>query len=115
MTGITLGSGGSGGVFAPILMIGGLTGLVFVFLFNNIFENIIGLNISYGIIGMAAAFGAISQAPFTASLIIFELTGDYITIVPLLFSFVILSIVYSEFMKESVYSPKLFERFPKDN
>jgi len=114
MTGITLGSGGSGGIFAPILMIGGLTGFVFALTINQIFENIIALSISYGIIGMAAAFGAISQAPFTAALIIFELTGDYNTIVPLLFTSVISSIVYSRFMNESVYSPKLFKRLPKN-
>lgn len=111
MTGITLGSGGSGGVFSPILMVGGLTGLLFAIFINKIFSSIIELYISYGLIGMAAAFGAISQAPFTASLIIFELTGDYTLIVPLLFTSVISSIVYSLFMEESVYSPELFKRF----
>ena len=111
MTGITLGSGGSGGIFAPILMIGGLTGLLFAIFINENFSIIIGPHISYGVIGMAAAFGAISQAPFTASLIIFELTGDYTLIVPLLFTSVISSMVYSLFMGESVYSPELFRRF----
>ena len=115
MTGITLGSGGSGGVFAPILMIGGLTGFVFAVSINKLLGNVIGLNISYGIIGMASAFGAISQAPFTATLIIFELTGDYHTIIPLLFTSIISSIIYNRFIEESVYSPKLFERFPKND
>lgn len=114
MTGITLGSGGSGGIFAPILMIGGLSGFVYAISINKIFQNIIISNISYGIIGMASALGAITQAPFTASLIVFELTGDYNTIVPLLFASLISSIVYSKFIEESVYSPKLFKRFPKD-
>ena len=114
MTGITLGSGGSGGIFAPILMIGGLSGFVYAISINKIFQNIIISNISYGIIGMASALGAITQAPFTASLIVFELTGDYNTIVPLLFASLISSIVYSKFIEESVYSPKLFKRFPKN-
>jgi len=115
MTGITLGSGGSGGIFAPILMIGGLSGFVYAISINKLFHNFIISNISYGIIGMASALGAITQAPFTASLIVFELTGDYNTIVPLLFASVISSIVYSKFIEESVYSPKLFKRFPKND
>ena len=115
MTIITLASGGSGGVFAPILMIGALTGAIFAYLGKIFFGEFLGLTISYGVIGMAASFAAISQAPFTSALIIFELTGNYNIIVPLLLTSVISTTIYNKFMKESVYSPKLFRRLDKKN
>lgn len=113
MTSITLSSGGSGGIFAPTLMIGGLSGVVFASVNKLIFPDLIGSLSSYGIVGMAAAFSGLSQAPLTAALIIFELTGDYNIIVPLLSSAVIASTVYNKFISESIYSPDLFKRLTK--
>ena len=109
-TSFTLGSGGSGGVFAPSLFIGAMLGASFGLLFNSLFPEITAGYEAYSIVGMAALFAGVSRAILTSIIIIFEMTGDYAIILPLMFSSVISSAICSLLVKESIYTLKLSRR-----
>lgn len=77
-------SGGAGGIFAPALFIGGMLGGTVGFVDVNLFHhpgNEIG---AFALVGMGAAFAGIVRAPITSVLIIFEMTGSYGLILPLM-------------------------------
>ncbi len=59
---------------------------------------------------MAAVFAGVAQAPITASIIIFELTGDYQVILPLMFAVVLATRMSRVLTKESIYTLKLRRR-----
>lgn len=108
---LTLGSGGSGGVFAPSLFMGAMLGTVFELAIRSFFPNIIAPPGAYAMIGMAATFTAAAHAPITAVIILFELTGDYRIILPLMLTVVITTIVSQSILKgESIYTLKLSRR-----
>jgi CIC family chloride channel protein len=109
-TSFTLGSGGSGGVFAPSLFIGGMLGGAFGHLVHLQFPAFTALSAAYAIVGMAAVFGAAAQAPITAIIIIFEMTGDYHIILPLMAATVIAAWLYRAFNVDSIYTLKLRKR-----
>jgi CIC family chloride channel protein len=80
------GSGGAGGIFAPALFIGGMLGGAFGYFDHSLFhhaENELG---SFALVGMGAVFAGIIRAPITSVLIIFEMTGSYELILPLMIS-----------------------------
>jgi len=108
---LTLGSGGSGGVFAPSLFMGAMLGTVFELGVRKIFPSIIAPPGAYALIGMAATFTAAAHAPITAVIILFELTGDYRIIMPLMLTVVITTIISQQILKgESIYTLKLSRR-----
>ncbi|MCD6425623.1 MAG: chloride channel protein [Anaerolineales bacterium] len=108
---LTLGSGGSGGVFAPSLFMGAMLGTVFELGVRKIFPSIIAPPGAYALIGMAATFTAAAHAPITAVIILFELTGDYRIIMPLMLTVVITTIISQQLLKgESIYTLKLSRR-----
>ncbi len=110
-TSITLGSGGSGGVFAPALFMGAMFGTAFELVINALFPNITAPPGAYALVGMAALFAATAHAPLTAVLILFELTGDYKIMLPLMFTVVIATLFAQKLLKgESIYSLKLTRR-----
>ncbi|MDD5558970.1 chloride channel protein [Candidatus Methylomirabilis sp.] len=106
-TSLTLGSGGSGGVFAPCLFIGGLVGGTFGSLVHALFPAFTASYGAYALVGMSATFGAAAQAPITAILILFEMTGDYHIILPLMSTTIIAVLLYREFSAKSIYTLKL--------
>jgi CIC family chloride channel protein len=79
------GSGGAGGLFAPSLFIGGMLGGAFGYLDTALLhhgaENSVG---AFALVGMGAFFAAVIRAPITSVLIIFEMTGGYGLILPLM-------------------------------
>ncbi|MFN2531405.1 MAG: chloride channel protein [Pyrinomonadaceae bacterium] len=80
------GSGGAGGIFAPALFIGGTLGGLFGYFDHSLFHhggNELG---SFALVGMGAVFAGIIRAPITSVLIIFEMTGSYELILPLMIS-----------------------------
>ncbi|MEI6899952.1 MAG: chloride channel protein, partial [Bacteroidota bacterium] len=85
-TSICVGSGSSGGVFAPALFIGSMTGGAFGKVVKDFFPNFVTEPRVYAIVGMAAVFGAAARAPVTAIIIIFEMTRNYQIILPLMFA-----------------------------
>lgn len=107
---LTLGSGGSGGVFAPSLFIGAMLGGSYGHLVHWLAPEIVTSPGGYALVGMAAVFAATAHAPMTAILILFELTGDYHIILPLMAASVIATLVSSKLFRESVYTVKLKRR-----
>ncbi len=106
-TSFTLGSGGSGGVFAPSLFMGAMTGNFIGQIFHYYFPNIISPPGAYALVGMGAVVAAATHAPITAIIIIFELTNDYKIILPLMLTCIISSFITINLKEESIYTLKL--------
>ncbi len=79
-------SGGAGGIFAPALFIGGMLGGAFGFLDRGVFHHANDQIGAFALVGMGAVFAGIIRAPITSVLIIFEMTGSYDLILPLMIS-----------------------------
>jgi chloride channel protein, CIC family len=79
-------SGGAGGIFAPALFIGGMLGGLFGHLDVATFHHSGGEVGAFALVGMGAVFAGIIRAPITSVLIIFEMTGSYELILPLMIS-----------------------------
>ena len=106
-TSLTLGSGGSGGLFGPALFIGGMLGGAFGYIVHYLFPSFTAFHGAYALVGMSAMFGAAAQAPITSIIILFEMTNDYHIILPLMTATVIAVLVYRGFSTESIYTLKL--------
>jgi CIC family chloride channel protein len=107
---ITLGSGGSGGIFAPSLFMGAMLGATFGQVVNLFFPEITAPAGAYALVGMAAFFSGAAHAPVTAILILFEMTGDYQIILPLMLTTVISTLVSRLLSSDSIYTLKLSRR-----
>jgi CIC family chloride channel protein len=109
-TSITLSSGGSGGVFAPSLFLGAMTGGFLGNLFHWAFPAYTAGAGAYALVTMGAVVAAATHAPITAIIIIFELTGDYRIIAPLMAACVVSTLVASWLEADSIYTIKLTAR-----
>jgi CIC family chloride channel protein len=109
-TSITLGSGGSGGVFAPSLFLGAMLGGAFGVAVNDLFPDVTAPSGAYAIVGMAAVFAGGARAPGTAIIILFEMTRDYQIILPLMSAVIIAVAVAQALRKENIYTIKLRRR-----
>ncbi len=109
-TSLTIGIGGSGGVFAPSLFIGGMLGTAFGVIANSFAPGLVAAPGAYGLVGMGAVFAGAARAPITAVLILFELTGDYQIILPLMLAIVVSSGVSSVLAGDTIYTLKLRRR-----
>jgi CIC family chloride channel protein len=109
-TSITIGSGGSGGIFAPSLFMGAMAGGFFGTVVHNLFPSVTASPGAYSIVGMGAVVSATTHGPLTALLMLFEMTGDYKIILPLMITCIISSIAGRQFFKESIYTLKLVRR-----
>lgn len=108
---LTLGSGGSGGVFAPSLFIGAMMGSAFAQVAGDIFPDLIAPPGAYALLGMAALFAASSHAPLTAIIMLMELTDDYRIILPLMLTVIVATLLARKLMNnESIYTLKLTRR-----
>ncbi|BBD06906.1 Cl- channel voltage-gated family protein [Desulfovibrio ferrophilus] len=108
-TSLTLGSGGSGGIFAPSLFIGAMTGGAFGWAAGQLFPGIAPPG-AYALVGMGAVVAGTTHAPITAILIIFEMTGDYKIILPMMITCILATIVASALKRDSIYTLKLRRR-----
>ncbi|MBN1666024.1 MAG: chloride channel protein, partial [Anaerolineales bacterium] len=109
-TTFTLGSGNSGGVFAPALFMGAMTGGAFGWLAHALFPTLTAGSGAYATVGMAAVFSAAARAPLTAILIVFEMTDDYRILVPLMAAVAVSTLLAQHIHKESIYTLKLVRR-----
>lgn len=109
-TALTLGSGGSGGVFAPSLFVGAMLGAGFGDVAHRLLPDITAMPGAYALVGMSAVFAAAAQAPMTAIIHLFEMTGDYQIILPLMVSSVVATLLVQRFQTESIYTLKLARR-----
>lgn len=109
-TALTIGSGGSGGIFAPSLFLGGVTGFLFAVSVNLVIgEQVISLS-NFTLVGMSGIMSGVLRAPLTAIFLIAELTGGYTLFVPLMIVSTIAFTTSSYFEKYSLYTKKLIER-----
>lgn len=109
-TSFTLGSGNSGGVFAPSLFIGAMLGGAMGTMFFSWQPELAGSPGAYALVGMAAVFAATARAPLTAMLIVFEMSNDYSMILPLMVAAVTASYFAQALYPESIYTIKLTRR-----
>lgn len=109
-TSLTLGSGNSGGVFAPSLFIGAMLGGAMGELFSAWQPELAGPPGAYALVGMAAVFSACARAPLTAMLIVFEMSNDYALILPLMLTAVTATYLAQYLYPESIYTVKLVKR-----
>jgi CIC family chloride channel protein len=108
---LTIGSGGSGGVFAPSLYVGAMLGGAFGLIAHTLLPGIVGSDVNgYAIAGMAAVFAGAAQAPITSIMILFEMTSDYKIIIPLMVAVVTATLVGRALSTETIYTLKLFRR-----
>jgi CIC family chloride channel protein len=83
-TSLVLGSGMSGGMFAPALFVGGMTGGVVGFLSNSLYPNLVTQPGGYVLVGMAAFFAGVAKAPIGPLIMVCELTQGYGLLAPLM-------------------------------
>ncbi len=107
-TSLTLGSGGSGGVFAPSLFMGATTGGAFGLVLDRV-----GLMpadahpAAYALVGMAAVVAASTHAPLTAILMLFELTRNPFVLLPIMLAAVVSTVMAQLIDQDSIYTAKL--------
>ncbi|MGN6612604.1 MAG: chloride channel protein [Angustibacter sp.] len=109
-TSLTIGIGGSGGVFAPSLFIGAMLGSAFGAATHLLLPGVAGPAGAYGLIGMGAVFAGAARAPITAVIIMFELTGEYSIILPLMAAIVLATGVSHRLSRDTIYTLKLRRR-----
>ncbi len=109
-TNFTLGSGNSGGVFAPSLFVGAMLGGAYGELVHTAFPAITAAPGAYALVGMAALFAAATHASITAIIIVFEMSGDYRLILPLMFATVISTLLSERLRQGNIYTLKLLRR-----
>jgi len=109
-TSLTIGIGGSGGVFAPSLFIGAMTGAAYGQTLHHFAPGLVGAAGAYGLIGMGAVFAGAARAPITAVVIMFELTGEYSIILPLMTAIVLATGISHLLTGDSIYTLKLRRR-----
>ncbi len=107
---LTLGSGGSGGIFAPSLVLGALLGAGFGAVAQGVLPGSVANAGVYAVVGMAALVAGTTHAPISAILIIFEMTKDYEIILPLMIACVISSTAARGMLAVSIYTLKLARR-----
>ncbi len=110
-TSLTIGSGGSGGVFAPSLYIGSMFGGALGILFKMAFPLVVLDPKTYALAGMAALFAGAAQAPINVIIMIPEMSGDFALIPPIMASSVTSFFVAWLFLRgSSIYTIKLEKR-----
>ena len=109
-TSLTIAIGGSGGVFAPSLFMGAMLGSAYGAGVHALLPTITAPAGTYGLVGMGAVFAGAARAPITAVIIIFELTGDYRIILPLMFAIALSAGISNLLSDDTIYTLKLRRR-----
>ncbi|MGH9605864.1 MAG: chloride channel protein [Terracidiphilus sp.] len=107
---ISLGSGTTGGVFAPSLVVGGGLGAVFAMGCQHIFPHLVSNPAFYALAAMAAVFGGIARAPFTSIVFLFELSHDPNALLPLIVCVMIADGFVRLCSRDSIMTVKLVKR-----
>ncbi|MFQ5919378.1 MAG: chloride channel protein [Thermoplasmata archaeon] len=103
-TGLTLGSGGSGGGFSPSLFMGAMLGAAMGLTFNAMAPGTTSPFAAYAIVGMGALLAGATRATLTSILIVFELTGDFQFIVPVMLAAVVADGVSILLQRDTLYT-----------
>jgi len=107
---ISLGSGTTGGVFAPSLIVGGGIGAVYAQAWHHFFPNFVSDPAFYALVAMGAVFGGIARAPFTSIVFLFELSRNPNALLPLVVCCVVSDGFVRLFSSESIMTGKLVKR-----
>ena len=102
----TNGAGGVGGIFAPVLFIGGING----YLIASLLKKFIGVDLPdnrFVLVGMAGMMAGVMHAPLTAIFLIAEITGGYNLLIPLIITATVAFITTRNFEKHSIYHVQL--------
>ena len=103
LTVFAYGSGVPGGIFAPAIILGSLLGSIVGHAGAAIFPDLGIIPANFAFVGMGAFFTAISRAPITSIVMLFELTGNYELVLPLMFACIIANISAERLKNGSVY------------
>ncbi|MDH4317394.1 MAG: chloride channel protein, partial [Desulfobulbaceae bacterium] len=101
-TAITLGAGGAGGVFAPALFIGAVIGGAFGGIVHWLMPNYTASPGAYATVGIGAFLAASTHAPMTAIFLLFEMTGNYMIIIPIMLTSILGTMTASKFYHDSI-------------
>lgn len=106
---LTTGSGGVGGIFAPALFVGGMSGVTLaksinIFTPAGVSEN------NFALVGMAGVMAGVMHAPLTAIFLIAEITGGYTLFIPLIITATISYVTVRGFEQQSIYTKRLAKR-----
>jgi CIC family chloride channel protein len=107
---LTIGIGGSGGVFAPSLFTGAAGGTAFGIVAAHIFGPSVGSPAIYGVIAMGAVFAAAAQAPLTAIASVVEMTGNFGLTLPVMLGVGIAAGIAKRLSYGTIYTTKLLRR-----
>ena len=102
-TGITLGSRSGPGTFAPTLFLGAVTGTLFGIGVNSLWPGVTESAGAYGMVGMGAVVAAATHSPITTTLMLFEMTGNYAIVPPLLITLALSGILYAFVEDRSIF------------
>jgi CIC family chloride channel protein len=106
-TGLTIGSGGSGGVFGPSMVIGGCGGGFLGILFHGLFPNFAPHPAAFVVVGMAGFFAAAAKTPISTLVMVSEMTGNYKLLLPTLWVCAIAFLLSDE---QSIYRSQVISR-----
>jgi CIC family chloride channel protein len=107
---ISLGSGTTGGVFAPSLVVGGGLGAAFAVGCRHIFPHLVSDPAFYSLVAMAGVFGCIARAPFTSIVFLLELSHNPNSLLPLIVCVMVADGVVRLFSRDSIMTVKLVKR-----
>jgi CIC family chloride channel protein len=109
-TALTAGSGNAGGLFTPSLFFGALAGGAYGTLIHEVWPQATAGSGAYAAVGMAAVTAGTSHAPISAILILFEFTGNYDLILPLMVASILATLTAKRFNRYSMYTEGLEAR-----
>ncbi|MFH1467553.1 MAG: chloride channel protein [Pseudomonadota bacterium] len=98
------------GIFAPTLFLGALTGTLFGLAVNGLWPGLVEAPGAYGMVGMGGTMAAVAHAPITMTLMLFEMTGNYAVVPPMLLTLVVSGLIYRAVDPRSLYVAKLERR-----
>ena len=101
-TAITLGSGGAGGLFAPSLFIGSVVGGAFGGIVHLLLPAFTARPGAYATVGIGAFLAASTHAPMTAIFLLFEMTGNYLIIIPIMITSILGTIIAKSLYEDSI-------------
>ena len=107
---LTIGIGGSGGVFAPSLFIGATSGMAFGEIAGHLLGPAAGQPALYAVVAMGAVFASAARAPLTSVASVVEMTGDYTLTLPVLLAVAIATATSRALSYGTIYTIKLLRR-----
>jgi CIC family chloride channel protein len=107
---LTLGIGGSGGVFAPSLFIGATSGMAFGEIAGHLLGPAAGPPALYAVVAMGAVFASAARAPLTSVASVVEMTGDYTLTLPVMLAVAVATATSRALSYGTIYTTKLLRR-----